>query len=130
MTDPPVIADVALVLAKRSASRCRRHQDVFRKMAVALKRLGNHALVLALRLATRALPRNEPTASSRSARRMRDGCEARAPTETHRRDPELGRRPRRRRRVRATTSGPAHDLVGRFVVMHSGNIGTRRTSTR
>ncbi|HZB23864.1 MAG TPA: glycosyltransferase, partial [Gaiellaceae bacterium] len=55
MTDPPVIADVALVLARRfRAPLVVVTQDVFPEVAVALNRLDNRALVLALRLATRA----------------------------------------------------------------------------
>ena len=54
MTDPPVIADVALVVAKRYRTPLVVvTQDVFPEVAVALKRLDNRALVLALRLATR-----------------------------------------------------------------------------
>ena len=62
MTDPPVIADLALVLARRfGVPLVVVSQDVFPEVAVALKRLDNPALVEILRLATRLyLKRSRP----------------------------------------------------------------------
>ena len=54
MTDPPVIADVALVLGKSfRAPLVVVTQDVFPEVAVRSKRLDNRALAFALRQATR-----------------------------------------------------------------------------
>jgi colanic acid biosynthesis glycosyl transferase WcaI len=54
MTDPPVIADVALVVARRfGVPLVVVSQDVFPEVAVELKRLDNPAVVAALRRAIR-----------------------------------------------------------------------------
>jgi putative colanic acid biosynthesis glycosyltransferase WcaI len=124
MTDPPVIADIALVLAKRfRVPLVVVTQDVFPEVAVALKRLDNRALVLALRLATRVyLERADRVVAI--GERMRERLQNKGadgerivviPNWVDVDDVE----PRARDNVWARE----HDLVGRFVVMHSGNIG-------
>jgi colanic acid biosynthesis glycosyl transferase WcaI len=124
MTDPPVIADVALVLARRfRAPLVVVSQDVFPEVAVALKRLDNRALVLALRLATRIyLERADRVVAI--GERMRERLE------------EKGAAPERiavipnwvdaadlEPKPRDNEWAREHDLVDTFVVMHSGNIG-------
>jgi glycosyltransferase involved in cell wall biosynthesis len=124
MTDPPVIADVALVLAKRfRAPLVVVTQDVFPEVAVALNRLDNRALVLALRLATRVyLQRADRIVAI--GERMRERLETKGAehdrivvipnwVDAH----DLEPRPRDNEWARE------HDLVDKFVVMHSGNIG-------
>ena len=124
MTDPPVIADVALVLARRfRVPLVVVTQDVFPEVAVALKRLDNRALVPALRLATRVyLERADRVVAIGD--RMRERLETKGAS--HERivvipnwvdANELGPRPRDNEWARE------HDLVDKFVVMHSGNIG-------
>jgi colanic acid biosynthesis glycosyl transferase WcaI len=124
MTDPPVIADVALVLAKRfRAPLVVVTQDVFPEVAVALDRLDNRALVLALRLATRVyLQRADRIVAI--GERMRERLETKGAD--HERIvvipnwvdvADLGPRPRDNEWARE------HGLVDKFVVMHSGNIG-------
>jgi glycosyltransferase involved in cell wall biosynthesis len=124
MTDPPVIADVALVLARRfRVPLVVVTQDVFPEVAVALKRLDNRALVLALRLATRVY-------LERADRVVAIGERMRARLQDKGADgdrivvipnwvdvDDLEPRPRDNEWARA------HDLVGKFVIMHSGNIG-------
>jgi colanic acid biosynthesis glycosyl transferase WcaI len=124
MTDPPVIADVALVLARRfRVPLVVVTQDVFPEVAVALKRLDNRALVPALRLATRVyLERADRVVAI--GERMRERLETKGAN--HERivvipnwvdASALGPRPRENQWARE------HDLVDKFVVMHSGNIG-------
>jgi colanic acid biosynthesis glycosyl transferase WcaI len=124
MTDPPVIADVALLVARRfRAPLVVVSQDVFPEIAVELKRLRNPLLVGALRAAIRFyLERADRVVAI--GERMRDRLE------------EKGARPDRisviPNWVDTTTLTPQardnpwaveQDLVGRFVVMHSGNVG-------
>ena len=124
MTDPPVIADVALVVAKRfQAPLVVVTQDVFPEVAVALKRLDNRALVFALRLATRVyLQRADRVVAI--GERMRERLETKGadgdrvvviPNWVN--VAELEPRPRDNAWARE------HGLDDKFVVMHSGNIG-------
>lgn len=124
MTDPPVIANVALVVARRF----RRplvvvSQDVFPEIAVRLGRLTNPVLVRVLDVMTRFYLR-------RADRVVAIGESMR------RRLQEKGVKPNRLRVIPNWTDTTAitpadrnngwaheHDLVDRFVVMHSGNIG-------
>ncbi len=70
MTDPPVIADVALLVARRfDVPLVVVSQDVFPEVAVALKRLDNPALVELLQARDADRISSAPTASSRSGRR-------------------------------------------------------------
>jgi glycosyltransferase involved in cell wall biosynthesis len=124
MTDPPVIADVALVLARRfRVPLVVVSQDVFPEVAVALKRLDNPAIVEVLRLATRLyLKRADRVVAIGDTMRERlvaKGADRdrivvipnwtdTSDLQPHPRDNEWARE---------------HDLVGKFVVMHSGNIG-------
>ena len=124
MTDPPMLGDVALAVARRfRAPLVVVSQDVFPEVAVELERLTNDALVALLRVLTRFYLR-------RADRVVAIG-------DTMRRRLELKGTPHERLAVipnwvdvSAITPQPRdnawsreHDLVGRFVVMHSGNVG-------
>jgi glycosyltransferase involved in cell wall biosynthesis len=124
MTDPPVIADLALVLARRfDAPLVVVSQDVFPEVAVALKRLDNPAVVEVLRLATRLyLKRAERVVAIGDT--MRERLEGKGAE--HERivvipnwvdTSDLEPRPRDNAWARE------HGLADKFVVMHSGNIG-------
>ena len=70
MTDPPIVADVALLVARRyRAPLVVISQDVFPEIAVQLKRLENPVLMSLLARARLRCTCGAPTASSRSARR-------------------------------------------------------------
>jgi len=124
MTDPPVIADVALLVSRRfGAPLVVISQDVFPEVAVELKRLDNPVVVAALRYAIRFyLQRADrvvaigETMRTRLAEKGADpgnvvvipnwvDVDALTPRE---RDNDWARE---------------HELVDPFVVMHSGNIG-------
>jgi glycosyltransferase involved in cell wall biosynthesis len=124
MTDPPVIADLALVLARRfGAPLVVVSQDVFPEVAVALKRLDNPALVEILRLATRLyLKRADRVVAIGDTMRERlveKGAERDRivviPNWTDTSDLEP--------QPRDNAWAREHGLVDKFVVMHSGNIG-------
>jgi colanic acid biosynthesis glycosyl transferase WcaI len=124
MTDPPVIADLALLLARRfDAPLVVVSQDVFPEVAVALKRLDNPALVEILRRATGLyLKRADRVVAIGET--MRDRLEVKGaqrdrivviPNWVNTAD--LTPRPRDNEWARE------HGLADSFVVMHSGNIG-------
>jgi glycosyltransferase involved in cell wall biosynthesis len=124
MTDPPVIADLALVLAKRfNAPLVVVSQDVFPEVAVALKRLDNPLVVEALRQATRLyLKRADRVVAIGDTMRERlieKGAERDRivviPNWTDTSDLEP--------RPRDNAWAREHGLADKFVVMHSGNIG-------
>jgi colanic acid biosynthesis glycosyl transferase WcaI len=124
MTDPPVIADVALVLAKRfRAPLVVVTQDVFPEVAVALKRLDNRALVLALRLATRVyLERADRVVAI--GERMRERLETKgADADRVVVIPNWVNVEEFEPRPRDNGWAREHGLDDKFVVMHSGNIG-------
>ena len=124
MTDPPMVGDVALAVARRyRVPLVVVSQDVFPEIAVELKRLTNPVLVGLLRRADELLP---PPRRPRRRDRRDDAAtargEGRAPGAAAG-DPELGRHgcdPAGAARQRVARE---HGLDGRFVVMHSGNIG-------
>jgi colanic acid biosynthesis glycosyl transferase WcaI len=124
MTDPPMVADVGLLVARRfRAPLVVTSQDVFPEVAVELGRLQNRALVGLLRLMVQLYLR-------RADRVVAIG-------ETMSRRLEAKGAPRHRLRVipnwveadvlspqaRDNAWAREHDLVDRFVVMHSGNVG-------
>ena len=124
MTDPPVIADVALVVARRfRAPLVVISQDVFPEIAVELKRLDNRGVIEALQVAIRFY-------LERADRVVAIGDTMRRRLEDKGADPgrvvvipnwvdtdEVSPRPSDNDWARE------HELVGSFVVMHSGNIG-------
>ncbi len=124
MTDPPFIGDVAWIVARRfRVPFAVISQDVFPEIAVELKRLESPALVGVLRLLVNFYLR-------RADRVVAIGETMR------RRLEEKGTRPDRIRVIPNWTDtekisprpkdndwSREHGLAGRFVVMHSGNIG-------
>jgi colanic acid biosynthesis glycosyl transferase WcaI len=124
MTDPPVVANVALIAARRfRAPLVVISQDVFPEIAVLLHRIDNPLVVGALRLLIRSYLR-------RAARVVAIGETMRARLE------RKGARPERVRVIpnwvdtSALAETPQENawshqagLAGRFVVMHSGNVG-------
>ena len=124
MTDPPVIADLALVLARRfDVPLVVVSQDVFPEVAVALKRLDNPVVVEVLRQATRLYLRRADRVvaigDTMRERLVEKGAERERivviPNWTDTSD--LEPRPRDNEWARE------HGLTDKFVVMHSGNIG-------
>lgn len=124
MTDPPVIADVALVVAKRfRVPLVVISQDVFPEIAVELKRLENRAVIALLRVLVRFyLRRADRVVAIGETMRERLGAKG-APEERIRVIPNWVD-------TRAITPSPRenawareHGLDGTFVVMHSGNVG-------
>ena len=124
ITDPPVIADLALLLARRfRVPLVVVSQDVFPEVAVALKRLDNPALVGVLRGATRVyLERADRVVAIGDTMRERleeKGANAERTVvipnwvDTADLEPQ----------PRANAWAREHGLDDKFVVMHSGNIG-------
>jgi glycosyltransferase involved in cell wall biosynthesis len=124
MTDPPVVADVALLVARRfRAPLVVISQDVFPEIAVQLKRLENPALVSLLRGLVGLYLR-------RADRIVAIGDTMR------RRLEDKGAQPQRLRVIpnwidtrrlapleRANSWARNNGLESKFVVMHSGNVG-------
>jgi glycosyltransferase involved in cell wall biosynthesis len=124
MTDPPIIGDVGVLVGKRvGAPVLVISQDVFPEIATELDRLRNPAVIGILRGLVGAYLRRADRIVA-IGETMRDRLEAK------------GASPERLRVIpnwvdtRAITPQPRdnewaqkHDLVGRFVVMHSGNVG-------
>ena len=124
MTDPPVIGDVALLVARRfGVPLVVISQDIFPEVAVELKRLENPIVVRLLRAAigvyVRRADRIVAIGDTMRVRLERKGADPRrirvipnwVDTETltpRERDNEWSRE---------------QELVDRFVVMHSGNVG-------
>jgi glycosyltransferase involved in cell wall biosynthesis len=124
MTDPPVIGNVALVLARRfRAPLVVVSQDVFPEVAVELNRLKNPAVVEVLRKAIRFyLQRADRVVAIGETMRRR--LEQKGAVPSHMRvipnwvdTAALQPTPRDNEWARA------NDLADRFVVMHSGNVG-------
>lgn len=124
MTDPPIIADIALLVARRfRVPLIVVSQDVFPEIAVELKRLENRAVIGLLRSAIHFY-------LARADRVVAIG------KTMQRRLEEKGARPERLRVIpnwvdaEALTPRPRDNswarenrLTDRFVVMHSGNVG-------
>src|SRR5712691_8549197 len=124
MTDPPIVANIALLVARRfRVPLVVISQDVFPEVAVELGRLDNRALVGALRGAIRFY-------LERADRVVAIGDTMR------RRLEQKGARPERLNVIpnwvdtnaivpqpRDNPWAREHELDGKFVVMHSGNMG-------
>lgn len=124
MTDPPVIGDIALLVARRF----RRplvvvSQDVFPEIAVELKRLESRALVGLLRLLIAAyLKRADRVVAI--GHTMRERLEQKgARSERIVVIPNWVDTDAIVPRARDNDWAREHGLLGRFVVMHSGNVG-------
>jgi colanic acid biosynthesis glycosyl transferase WcaI len=124
MTDPPIIGDLGVLVGKRvGAPVLVISQDVFPEIATELDRLHNPAVIGVLRGLVGAYLRRADRIVA-IGETMRERLEAKgAPPERLRVIPNWVD-------TRAITPQPRdnewarkHDLVGRFVVMHSGNVG-------
>ena len=124
MTDPPVIGDVALAVARRfGVPLVVVSQDVFPEVAVELKRLENPAVVAALSAAIRLyLQRADRLVAIGETMRTRLEHKGAAPeriavipnwVDTEARSPRPKDNPWSRE----------HGYADKFVVMHSGNVG-------
>ncbi len=124
MTDPPVIADVALVAARRfRVPLVVISQDVFPEVAVELGRLENRALIGVLRVAIRFyLERAERVVAIGDTMRTRLEQKG-AHSERVHVIPNWVDTEALVPQPRDNAWAREQDLVDRFVVMHSGNIG-------
>src|SRR5204863_2867587 len=124
MTDPPVIADVAMLVARRfRAPLVVVSQDVFPEIAVELKQLENPVVIGALRRAVRLyLERADRIVAIGDTMRARLE-EKGAPPERVRVIPNWVDTERLAPRDRANGWATNLGLDKRFVVMHSGNVG-------
>ncbi|HSI96771.1 MAG TPA: glycosyltransferase family 4 protein [Gaiellaceae bacterium] len=124
MTDPPIVGDLGVVVGRRfGAPVVVISQDVFPEIATELDRLTNPAIVGVLRTLVGAYLRRADRIVA-IGETMRERLEAKgAPAERLRVIPnwidtrEIVPQPR------DNAWAQKHDLVSRFVVMHSGNVG-------
>jgi glycosyltransferase involved in cell wall biosynthesis len=124
MTDPPIIADVALIVARRfGVPLVVVSQDVFPEIAVELKRLENRAVVEVLRRAIAVyLERADRVVAIGET--MRERLEHKgAPPERLRVIPNWVDSTVLTPQPRDNDWAIEHGLADRFVVMHSGNVG-------
>ncbi len=124
MTDPPVIADIALVVARRfRVPLIVISQDVFPEVAVELGRLDNRALVGALRAAIRFyLERADRVVAIGDTMRLRLAQKGARPERLHV-IPNWVDTNAVSPQPRDNDWAREHELADSFVVMHSGNIG-------
>jgi glycosyltransferase involved in cell wall biosynthesis len=124
MTDPPVVADVALAVARiRRAPLVVISQDVFPEIAVQLGRLTNPVAVNMLRLLVRAYLRRA-TRVVAIGDTMRERLVAKgAPPDRVRVIPNWVDTQKLQPKPKDNRWARAQGLVDKFVVMHSGNVG-------
>jgi colanic acid biosynthesis glycosyl transferase WcaI len=124
MTDPPVIGDVGLLVAKRfGAPLVVISQDVFPEIAVELKRLENPLVVGMLRqLIHFYLRRADRVVAIGDTMRQRLEQKGAAPEDV-RVIPNWVDATKLTPQPRANAWAREHDLLDKFVVMHSGNVG-------
>jgi putative colanic acid biosynthesis glycosyltransferase WcaI len=124
MTDPPIVADVALVVARRyRVPLVVISQDVFPEIAVQLKRLENPVVMRLLRsLVSLYLRRADRIVAIGDTMRLRLE-EKGAPVERVRVIPNWVDTERLTPRDRGNEWSHNHGLDEKFVVMHSGNVG-------
>ncbi len=124
MTDPPIIADVALLVARRfRAPLVVISQDVFPEIAVELKRLENPLLVAFLRRAIGFYLQRADRVVAIGDTMRRRLQEKGAPADRLRVIPNWVDTSALTPQPRANAWARENDLAGRFVVMHSGNVG-------
>ncbi len=124
MTDPPIIGDLGVVVGRRvGAPVLVISQDVFPEIATELDRLRNPAVIGVLRLLVGSYLRRADRIVA-IGETMRDRLEAKgAPPERLRVIPNWVDTSEITPQRRDNTWAVQHDLVSRFVVMHSGNVG-------
>jgi colanic acid biosynthesis glycosyl transferase WcaI len=124
MTDPPIVADIALVVARRfRAPLVVISQDVFPEIAVELKRLENRAATRLLRaLVSLYLKRADRVVAIGETMRRRLEAKGAAPARV-RVIPNWVDSGRLKPREKANDWARNVGLDKKFVVMHSGNVG-------
>jgi glycosyltransferase involved in cell wall biosynthesis len=124
MTDPPIVADVALLVARRyRAPLVVISQDVFPEIAVQLKRLENPIVMSVLRsLVSVYLRRADRIVAIGETMRQRLE-EKGAPPDRVRVIPNWVDTKRLAPSDRGGTWRQGYGFDGKFVVMHSGNVG-------
>jgi glycosyltransferase involved in cell wall biosynthesis len=124
MTDPPIIGDLGVLIGRRvGAPVLVISQDVFPEIATELDRLRNPVVVGVLRTLVGAYLRRADRIVA-IGETMRDRLEAKgAPPERLRVIPNWVDTREITPQPRDNSWALQHDLVGRFVVMHSGNVG-------
>ncbi len=124
MTDPPVIADVALLVARRfRVPLMVVSQDVFPEIAVELKRLKSRFLVETLRALIRLYLRRADRIVAIGDTMRRRLVEKGAPPERITVIPNWVDTAAITPAAKNNDWSRKHDLADRFVVMHSGNVG-------
>ena len=124
MTDPPIVADVALVVARRfRAPLVVISQDVFPEIAVQLKRLENPALMSLLRVLVRIYLRRADRLVAIGETMRRRLEEKGAPPERVRVIPNWVDTTRLTPLPKDNPWSRHIGFAERFVVMHSGNVG-------
>jgi colanic acid biosynthesis glycosyl transferase WcaI len=124
MTDPPVVGVIAVAVGRRRRvpviTVC---QDVFPEIAVALHRLDNAAIVGVLEWLTRLVLRKSTRVVAIGETMRRRLIEKGAAPERVRVIPNWVDLEQIRPAARRNDWSSAHGLDGKFVVMHSGNVG-------
>jgi colanic acid biosynthesis glycosyl transferase WcaI len=124
MTDPPMIGDVGLLIARRfRVPLVVVSQDVFPEVAVALKRLTNPLLVRLLGLMTRVYLRHADRVVAIGSTMQRRLVAKGADPHRIRLIPNWADTEAIAPRARDNAWSREHALTDRFVVMHSGNVG-------
>jgi colanic acid biosynthesis glycosyl transferase WcaI len=124
LTDPPMIGDIGLAIARRfGVPLCVVSEDVFPEIAVELKRLENPLLIGMLRLLVQAyLRRADRIVAIGETMRMRLEAKG-APATRIRVIENWGDASRITPRPRVNSWSLEQGLDKGFVVMHSGNVG-------
>ncbi len=123
-TDPPIVGEVALAVARRHrAPLVVISEDVFPEIAVALHRLENRPLVTMLRLVVQSYLRRADRVVSIGEAMRRRLEEKGVPSERLCVIPNWTDVSSLRPQPKANAWAAEHDLAGRFVVMHAGNVG-------
>jgi glycosyltransferase involved in cell wall biosynthesis len=124
MTDPPMVGDVALAVARRfRVPLLVVSEDVFPEIAVELKRLENPILVHALRRLVRLYLRRADGIVAIGETMRKRLIDKGAPPERIRVIPNWVDTTALTPQPRDNEWARENGLVGRFVVMHSGNVG-------
>ncbi|HEV2591976.1 MAG TPA: glycosyltransferase family 4 protein [Gaiellaceae bacterium] len=124
MTDPPVVANVALFVARRyRAPLVVISQDVFPEIAVEVGRLTNSFVVTALRVLVSSYLRRADRIVAIGETMRRRLVEKGAPSGNVSVIPNWVDTEKLQPQPKANPWSRSRKLAGRFVVMHSGNVG-------